>query len=86
MRSTASTSRRIPNPITKADSGYERAGELVTELLDHFDPEVDFSRFDNDKDGKVEAVSIVYAGSGVTFAQGLWPMRAGSTRNATACN
>ncbi|MEO7423957.1 MAG: M6 family metalloprotease domain-containing protein [Fibrobacteria bacterium] len=54
-------------------NGYQRAEELVAEILEHFDAEVDFSKFDNDKDGKVEAVSLVYAGSGVTFAQGLWP-------------
>ena len=58
-------------------SGYARAGELVSEMMEYFDPLVDFSKFDNDKDGKVEAVSIVYAGSGVTFAQGLWPHAGG---------
>lgn len=58
-------------------NGYERAGELVDEIIDHFDPEVDFSKFDNDKDGKVEAISIMYAGSGVTYAQGLWPHAGG---------
>ena len=48
-----------PKSYYEGGSGYERAGELVAEMLDHFDPEVDLSRFDNDKDGKVEAVSIV---------------------------
>ena len=34
----------------------------MNEMMQHFDGTVDFSKFDNDKDGKVEAVSIVYAG------------------------
>ncbi|HKP94774.1 MAG TPA: M6 family metalloprotease domain-containing protein [Fibrobacteria bacterium] len=66
-----------PKSYYEGGSGYQRAGELVSEMMDHFDPEVDFSKFDNDGDGKVEAVSIVYAGSGVTFAQGLWPHAGG---------
>jgi M6 family metalloprotease-like protein len=66
-----------PKAYYEGGTGYERAGELVSEMMEHFDPLVDFSRFDNDKDGKVEAVSIVYAGSGVTFAQGLWPHAGG---------
>jgi hypothetical protein len=35
--------------------------------------EVDFSRFDNDGDGRTEAVSVVYAGPQGSFARGLWP-------------
>jgi M6 family metalloprotease-like protein len=66
-----------PKSYYEGGTGYARAGELVNEMLAHFDPEVDFSKFDNDKDGKVEAISIVYAGSGVTFAQGLWPHAGG---------
>ena len=58
-------------------TGYARAAELVAELIAHFDAEVDFSKFDNDKDGKVEAVSIVYAGKGQTWGQGLWPHAGG---------
>lgn len=66
-----------PKSYYEGGSGYARAGELVSEMMEHFDPLVDFSQFDNDKDGRVEAVSIVYAGSGVTFAQGLWPHAGG---------
>jgi len=62
-----------PKSYYEGGTGYDRAGELVDEVLAYFDAEVDFSKFDNDKDGKVEAISIVYAGSGQTYAQGLWP-------------
>jgi|GEM_PF-2078111 len=51
---------------------YSRADELLAEVLAAFDGEVDFSRYDNDKDGYTEAVSIVYAGGAKTWAQGLW--------------
>lgn len=66
---------RAKQPKTYYDggNGYERATELINELIAHFDPVVDFSRFDNDKDGRTEAVSIVYAGVGKTWGQGLWP-------------
>ncbi|MDB5103237.1 MAG: hypothetical protein JWP91_926 [Fibrobacteres bacterium] len=66
-----------PKSYYEGGTGYQRAGELVSEMMAYFDPLVDFSKFDNDKDGKVEAVSIVYAGAGVTFAQGLWPHAGG---------
>jgi M6 family metalloprotease-like protein len=62
-----------PKSYYEGGTGYARAGELVDEVLAYFDAEVDFSKFDNDKDGKVEAISIVYAGQGQTYAQGLWP-------------
>lgn len=55
-----------------AAADYSRAEELMTEVLAAFDGQVDFSRYDNDKDGFTEAVSIVYAGSAKTWAQGLW--------------
>ena len=41
--------------------------------FDYFDSQVDFSRYDNDKDGTTEAINIVYAGAGQTWGQGLWP-------------
>ncbi len=66
-----------PKSYYEGGTGYEHAAELVDELIAHFDPEVDFSKFDNDKDGKVEAVSIVYAGKGETWGQGLWPHAGG---------
>jgi M6 family metalloprotease-like protein len=71
-----------PKSYYEGGSGYQRAGELVDEILDYFDPEVDFSKFDNDKDGKVEAISIVYAGKGETWGQGLWPHAGGINRRS----
>lgn len=52
---------------------YSRAAELMKEVIAAFDAEVDFSRYDNDKDGNSEAVSIVYAGDAKNWAQGIWP-------------
>lgn len=52
---------------------YSRAAELMKEVIAAFDAEVDFSRYDNDKDGSTEAVSIVYAGDAKNWAQGIWP-------------
>jgi M6 family metalloprotease-like protein len=66
-----------PKSYYESGTGYAHAGELVDEILAYFDGEVDFSKFDNDKDGKVEAISIVYAGKGQTWGQGLWPHAGG---------
>lgn len=55
-----------------AGGDYSRAEELMKEVLAAFDGQVDFSRYDNDKDGYTEAVSIVYAGGAKTWAEGLW--------------
>lgn len=70
----------------EAKSGYSGADELLKEMLAYFDPLVDFSRYDNDKDGTTEAISIVYAGPGQTWGQGLWPHSGwvGLTRDGTA--
>ena len=59
-------------------SGYQRSDELWAEVIAALDPTVDFSKYDNDKDGKTEAISILYAGGEGTFAQGLWPHASGS--------
>ena len=57
----------------EAEAGYSGSDELVAEVLAYFDGKVDYSRYDNDKNGSTEAVSIVYAGAGLTWGQGLWP-------------
>ncbi len=62
-----------PKSYYEGGNGYERSDELVDEMMAYFDPLVDFSRYDNDKNGTTEAISIVYAGDGITWAQGLWP-------------
>src|SRR6188768_3196111 len=54
-------------------TAYERADELWTEVIAALDAEIDFSKFDNDHDGKTEAVSLLYAGGEGTFGKGLWP-------------
>ena len=46
--------------------------------MDEQDSEIDFSLFDNDKDGKTEAISLLYAGDEGTFGVGLWPHASGS--------
>ena len=53
--------------------GYTGSDSLMKEVFNYFDPLVDFSRYDNDKDGTTEAINIVYAGAGETWGQGLWP-------------
>ncbi|HYP76931.1 MAG TPA: M6 family metalloprotease domain-containing protein [Polyangiaceae bacterium] len=52
---------------------YERADELWAEVIAALDAEIDFSKFDNDADGKTEAISLLYAGGEGTFGKGLWP-------------
>ena len=59
-------------------TSYARADELWSEVIAAMDAEIDFSLFDNDKDGKTEAISLLYAGGEGTFAQGLWPHASGS--------
>jgi M6 family metalloprotease-like protein len=66
-----------PKSYYEGGSGYARASELVDELLEHFDDEVDFSEFDNDGDGRTEAISIVYSGQAEEWGQGLWPHAGG---------
>jgi M6 family metalloprotease-like protein/MYXO-CTERM domain-containing protein len=59
-------------------SGYQRSDELWAEVVAALDATIDFSTFDNDKDGRTDAISILYAGGEGTFAQGLWPHASGS--------
>lgn len=61
-------------------NGYDGSDELFGEIMDYFDPLVDFSKYDNDKDGRTDAVSIVYAGAAETWGQGLWPHASGSNQ------
>ena len=62
-----------PKSYYEGREGYTGASELVSELLEALDDDVDFSLFDNDDDGRTEAISVVYAGEAVTWGQGLWP-------------
>ena len=54
-------------------TAYERADELWAEVIAALDAEIDFSKFDNDHDGKTEAISLLYAGDEGTYGKGLWP-------------
>jgi M6 family metalloprotease-like protein len=62
-----------PKSYYENSSGYDKAYELVNEMVTYFDPMVDFSKYDNDKNGTTESISFVYAGAGQTWGQGLWP-------------
>jgi M6 family metalloprotease-like protein/MYXO-CTERM domain-containing protein len=66
---------RAKQPKSYYDSGsdYSRADELWNEVITAMDAEIDFSLFDNDKDGKTESISLLYAGNEGTFGVGLWP-------------
>ena len=68
--------------------GYERADELWSEATAALDAEVDYSKFDNDHDGKTEAISLLYAGDEGTFGKGLWPHASASNdqRDAVRLN
>jgi M6 family metalloprotease-like protein len=67
-----------PKSYYEGGSGYERADELWDEVIAALDAEVDYSKFDNDGDGKTEAISLLYAGGEGTFGKGLWPHAGGS--------
>jgi M6 family metalloprotease-like protein len=67
-----------PKSYYQGGTSYERADELWAEVVAALDAEIDFSLFDNDKDGKTEAISLLYAGGEGEFGKGLWP-HAGSS-------
>jgi M6 family metalloprotease-like protein/MYXO-CTERM domain-containing protein len=71
---------KYPKSHYEGTSGYQGSDELFTEMLDYFDDLVDFSKYDNDKDGRTDAVSIVYAGEAETWGKGLWPHASGSNQ------
>ncbi len=52
------------------------AHEMVLEALEALDPEVDFSVYDTDNDGKIDNVTVIYAGEGEATsgkANHVWP-------------
>ena len=67
-----------PKSYYQGGTGYERADELWAEVVAALDAEVDYAKFDNDGDGKTEAISLLYAGGEGTFGKGLWPHAGGS--------
>jgi M6 family metalloprotease-like protein len=62
-----------PKSYYQAGTDYERADELWKEVVAGMDAEIDFSQFDVDKDGRTDAISLLYAGTEGTFGVGLWP-------------
>lgn len=64
---------KYPKSYYEGLEGYSGSDVLVKEIFEYFDSQVDYSRYDNDKDGITEAINIVYAGPGLTWGQGLWP-------------
>ena len=68
-----------PKSNYEGGSGYQRSDELFREVIAALDAQVDFSKYDNDGDGRTDAISIVYAGEGVKWGQGLWPHASGSS-------
>ncbi len=40
--------------------GTAKTGQFIKEILEQLDPTVDFSQFDNDGDGKVEALAVIH--------------------------
>ena len=70
-----------PKSYYQGGSSYERADELWAEVIEAMDADIDFSLFDNDGDGKTEAISLLYAGDEGTFGKGLWP-HAGSSNQS----
>jgi M6 family metalloprotease-like protein len=71
---------KYPKSHYEGTPGYEGSDELFAEMLDYFDDLVDFSKYDNDGDGRTDAISIVYAGESVTWGKGLWPHASGSNQ------
>ncbi|PWJ71912.1 MULTISPECIES: M6 family metalloprotease domain-containing protein [unclassified Fibrobacter] len=64
---------KYPKSYYEGLDGYSGSDVLVKEVFEYFDSKVDYSRYDNDKNGVTEAINIVYAGEGQTWGQGLWP-------------
>ena len=65
---------------------YRASEILVKEVFDYFDSQVDFSRYDNDKNGTTEAINIIYAGEGAVWDQGLWPHSGWSSEKRDGVN
>jgi M6 family metalloprotease-like protein/MYXO-CTERM domain-containing protein len=69
-----------PKSYYQEADGYGRAQELLDDVLEALDEEIDYSAFDNDGDGKTEAISLLYAGGEGTFGKGLWPHAGGTNQ------
>jgi M6 family metalloprotease-like protein len=54
----------VANDKNDYDDGPSNEDALVTEAIALADPSVDFSSFDNDGNGEVDMVAVIYAGNG----------------------
>lgn len=70
----------LANNQANYDVGPDDARDLVREAIDLADGDVNFADYDNDGDGKVDALGIIYAGGGAhdgckasTPPDNLWP-------------
>jgi len=70
-----------PKSYYQGGTDYARADELWAEVIEALDADIDFSLFDNDGDGKTEAISLLYAGDEGTFGKGLWPHAGASNQS-----
>ena len=52
------------NTHTHYDNGPGTAADLVREAVNLADPDIDFSLYDNDGDGDVDVLGVIYAGGG----------------------
>lgn len=57
-----------------SDNGHTKSSEFVTDVLTAIDNQVDFKKYDNDGDGKIEGLIIVHAGPGaeVGVSNAIW--------------
>lgn len=59
-----------------------RANDLMKEAIEKADPDVDYTQYDNDNDGSIDGVYIIYAGYGEATGGGvntIWPHAGGVT-------
>lgn len=54
----------LPSSRATYNSGSKDHFDLMNELVDLADGDVDFSQYDNDGDGTIDALGIIYAGGG----------------------
>ncbi|MET0343405.1 MAG: M6 family metalloprotease domain-containing protein [Polyangiales bacterium] len=68
-----------PKSYYQGGTGYNRSYELWNEVIAGLDSQIDFSKYDNDGDGRTEAIAIVYPGDRGTWGKGIWPHATGSS-------
>ena len=68
LQSTVVGVYRMPQPMayygSNSGSTDTHAREMIIEAINQADEDIDFSEFDNDGDGRVDGIHIIYAGYG----------------------